>query len=89
MTKYEEYLLKLGIYDKKLIEKENVKITPEAFEYNGHYYVLDKKGLSDDDISKILAAQKNVFLKKIKNMLVYFTTISVIGLLITLINIAS
>lgn len=81
MTQYEKYLVKLGIYSKKLIERDEAKINPKAFEYNGHYYVLDKKGLSDDDVSKILAAQKNVFLKKIKNMIAYFTTISVITLI--------
>ena len=86
-TYISEMLSELGIIEKKVIKKANItdEIKSEvARDIDGNYCLYDNKGLSEDEIKLAILLKQVLFIKTIKNLVLFFVLFYIICFIISI-----
>ena len=82
MNKYiKEMLVELKIFDSQFVKDPKDIDSEKVLRITGYDYIIDDKGLSQEEINTALLAKQTKFLRTIKNIALFYFWITIIGMI--------
>lgn len=74
-------LVELKIFDSQFVKDPKDIDSEKVLRITGYDYIIDDKGLSQEEINTALLAKQTKFLRTIKNIALFYFWVTIIGMI--------